>query len=42
MKNRKKMVKMMMIAIVATIGPMEFSAKADKQIESVATVSKDR
>ena len=32
------MVNTMIIAIVATIGPIEFSAKADKQIESVATV----
>ncbi len=29
-----------MIAIVATIGPMEFSEKAERQSESVATVNK--
>lgn len=28
--------------IVATIGPMEFSVNADKQIESEETVSKDK
>jgi hypothetical protein len=32
----------MIIAMVATIGPTEFSAKADKQIDNVATVKRDK
>ena len=31
-----------MIAIVETIGPTEFYAKADKQMDNVATVKRDR
>lgn len=33
-------VKRMMMDMVLTIGPMEFSAKADKQIDKVEIVSK--
>jgi len=36
------MVKRMIIAIVDTMGPMELSAKADKQMESVEIVSRER
>ena len=36
------MVKRMMIAIVATIGPMEFSANADRQIDKEETVNNAR
>ena len=36
------MVNRMIIAMVETIGPTEFSAKADKQIERVATVNSDK
>jgi hypothetical protein len=32
----------MITDIVATIGPIEFSAKAEKQIERDETVSKDK
>jgi len=31
-----------MIAMVVTMGPMLFSAKADRQIDKVETVSKER
>ena len=31
-----------MIAIVETIGPIELSVKADRQIETEETVSKDK
>jgi len=34
------MVKRIMIPMVVTIGPIEFSAKADRQIEREDTVSK--
>jgi hypothetical protein len=34
------MVKRMMIDIVVTIGPMEFSAKADRQMDKVEIVNK--
>jgi len=36
------MVNNIMIAMVVTMGPMLFSAKADRQIDKVETVSKER
>lgn len=38
--NEPIMVKRIMIPMVETIGPIEFSAKADRQIEREDTVSK--